>query len=431
MAAVFVYSVLEDLGNRVKSEDKKVESQLVIIGNGMAANRILEGLADDHPYDRILVLGDEKVPHYNRIMLSPLLAKETTLANITPHNDEWYSSYRVSIQLGDSATQVDTEQRVVTTESGRSYPYNKLVFATGSRSFIPPVKGADHPDVIGFRTMSDVDTMEEKLTGLKHATVIGAGLLGVEAAVGLKLRGVDVTLIHRNPVLMNRQLDAKASDLLKEELEERGIEVITGVNPEEILANDSGIRAVSFATADTLEKRDTQLVIFATGILPNKDLAASSGIEVQRGICVNEKMQTSVNDIFALGECCEFSGHTYGLVAPIWDQASVVVDQLKNIDGSAHYIERSHLTKLKVSGLDIHSIGEYEAPEHADTLTFEDRDSGLYKKVILKEDKVIGALCIGDVTDSHWYYELMEQQINVSDFRDMLIFGEAYCEDVA
>ena len=415
----------------MKSEDKKVENQLVIIGNGMAANRILEGLADDHPYDRIIVLGDEKISHYNRIMLSPLLAKETTLEDITPHSDAWYSNHRIAIQLGDSATQVDTEQKIVTTESGRSYPYNILVFATGSRSFIPPIKGADHPDVIGFRTMSDVDTMEEKLTGLKHATVIGAGLLGVEAAVGLKLRGVDVTLIHRNPVLMNRQLDAKASDLLKEALEERGIEVITGVNPEEILANDSGIRAVSFATADTLEKRDTQLVIFATGILPNKDLAASSGINVQRGICVNEKMQTSVNDIFALGECCEFSGHTYGLVAPIWDQASVVVDQLKNIDGSAHYIERSHLTKLKVSGLDIHSIGEYEAPEHADTLTFEDRESGLYKKIILKEDKVIGALCIGDVNDSHWYYELMEQQTNVSDFRDMLIFGEAYCEDVA
>ena len=415
----------------MKSEDKKVENQLVIIGNGMAANRILEGLADDHPYDQILVLGDEKIPHYNRIMLSPLLAKETTLANITPHNDAWYSSHGISIQLGDSATQVDTVQKTVTTESGHSYPYNKLVFATGSRSFIPPVKGADHPDVIGFRTMSDVDTMEEKLTGLKHATVIGAGLLGVEAAVGLKLRGVDVTLIHRNPVLMNRQLDAKASDLLKGALEERGIEVITGVNPEEILADDSGIRAVSFATADTLEKRDTQLVIFATGILPNKDLAASSGIEVQRGICVNDKMQTSVNGIFALGECCEFSGNTYGLVAPIWDQASVVVDQLKNTNDSTHYIERSHLTKLKVSGLDIHSIGEYEAPEHADTLTFEDRDSGLYKKIILKEDKVIGALCIGDVTDSHWYYELMEQQTDVRDFRDMLIFGEAYCEDVA
>jgi len=167
----------------VKIEDKKVENQLVIIGNGMAANRILEGLADDHPYDRIIVLGDEKISHYNRIMLSPLLAKETTLEDITPHSDAWYSNHRIAIQLGDCATKVDTAKKTVTTETGRSYPYSKLVFATGSRSFIPPIKGADHPDVIGFRTMSDVDTMEEKLTGLKHATVIGAGLLGVEAAV--------------------------------------------------------------------------------------------------------------------------------------------------------------------------------------------------------------------------------------------------------
>jgi nitrite reductase (NADH) large subunit len=417
--------------NRVKNEGKKIENQLVIIGNGMAANRILEGLAEDHPYDRILVLGDEKIPHYNRIMLSPLLAKETTLANITPHDEAWYSNHRISIQLGDSATLVDTEQKIVTTQSGRSYPYEKLVFATGSRSFIPPVKGADHPDVIGFRTMSDVDAMEEKLNGLKHATVIGAGLLGVEAAVGLKLRGVDVTLIHRNPVLMNRQLDAKASDLLKGALEKRGIEVITGVNPEEILTDDSEVRGVSFATADTLEKRDTQLVIFATGILPNKELADNSGLSVNRGICVDERMQTSADDIFALGECCEFSGTTYGLVAPIWDQADVIVRQLTSKDNASGYIERSHLTKLKVSGLDIHSIGEYETPEGADALVLEDREYGVYKKVILKANRIIGALCIGDVTDSHWYYQMMEEKTDVSDYRDMLIFGQAYCSDAA
>jgi len=415
----------------VKSEGKKAENQLVIIGNGMAANRILEGLAGDHPYDRILVLGDETIPHYNRIMLSPLLAKETTLANITPHDEAWYSKHRISNQLGDSATLVDTEQKIVTTKSGHSYPYEKLVFATGSRSFIPPVKGADHPDVIGFRTLSDVDAMEEKLNGLKHATVIGAGLLGVEAAVGLRLRGVDVTLIHRNPVLMNRQLDEKASDLLKGALEERGIEVITEVNPEEVLTDDSGVRGVSFATADTLEKRDTQLVIFATGILPNKEVAVSSGLSVNRGICVDERMQTSANDIFALGECCEFSGTTYGLVAPIWDQADVVIRQLTDQSDSTCYVERSHLTKLKVSGVDIHSIGEYIAPEGSDTLILDDPQERLYKKVILKNNQVIGALCIGDVNDSHWYYQLMEDKVDVSSFRDMLIFGEAYCADAA
>ena len=406
--------------------------KLVIIGNGMAANRILEGLADDHPYDSITVLGDETVPHYNRIMLSPLLAQETTLAAITPHDTPWYEHHNMAVVLGDPAKSVNAEQRKVTTESGAEYDYDRLVFATGSRSFIPPVKGADHPDVIGFRTMTDVDKMEEKLSGLQHATVIGAGLLGVEAAVGLKLRGVDVTLIHRNPVLMNRQLDDKASAILQSALEARGIEVITGVNPEEIINNEQGIEAISFATADTLKKRNTQLVIFATGILPNKELAESAQFETNRGICVNDQMQASSEGVFALGECCEFAGQTYGLVAPIWDQANVVIEQLKHTGQAstdAHYIERSHLTKLKVSGLDIHSIGEYIAPEGAETLSFEDPDQGLYKKIIIQNDRVIGALCIGDVNDSNWYYQLLEEQQDITPIRDMLMFGEAYCFD--
>jgi len=405
--------------------------RLIIIGNGMAANRILEGLAGDHPYDCITVLGDETVPHYNRIMLSPLLAQETTLADITPHDNAWYQSHRISIALGDPVQQIDVQNKRVITDSGVQYTYDALVLATGSRSFIPPVKGADHTDVIGFRTMTDVDAMESRLQNIKHATVIGAGLLGVEAAVGLKLRGIDVTLIHRNPVLMNRQLDDKASSILQSALETRGIEVLTGVNPEEIHHDASGISAVSFTSQGSVDKRDTQLVIFATGILPNKELATGTGIEVNRGISVNNRMQTSADNVFALGECCEFSGQTYGLVAPIWDQADVIVRQLKHGDDSKVYIERSHLTKLKVSGLDIHSIGEYIAPEGSDTLSCEDPGTGLYKKIILKDNRVIGALCIGDVADSHWYYQLMEDGTDVSDIRDMLIFGEAYCTEAA
>lgn len=406
--------------------------KLLIIGNGMAANRIIEGLAGDHPFDTITVLGDEAVPHYNRIMLSPLLAQETTLAAITPHDTPWYESHKIQVALGDPVKSVNTEQSKVETESGTEYHYDNLVFATGSRSFIPSVKGADHPDVIGFRTMTDIDKMEEKLSDLSHATVIGAGLLGVEAAVGLKLRGVDVTLIHRNQVLMNRQLDKKASDILQTALEARGIEVITGGQPEEIISSEQGIKAVSFKTENTLEKRHTQLVIFATGIIPNIELAQSAQLDTNRGICVNDRMQTSAEGIFALGECCEFKGQTYGLVAPIWDQASVVVEQLKQAakeTSHTSYIERTHLTKLKVSGLDIHSIGEYIAPDGADTLSFEDPDQGLYKKIIIDNNRIIGALCIGDVTDSNWYYQLLEEQQDISAFRDMLMFGETYCSD--
>lgn len=404
---------------------------LLIIGNGMASNRILEGLDTHHDYTSITVLGDEQIPHYNRIMLSPLLAQETTLQAITPHSDEWYKERRISIRLGDAAISINTDDKTVLTASGYSHGYDDLVFATGSRSFIPDVPGADHPDVIGFRTMTDIDVMEEKLSSIKHATVIGAGLLGVEAAVGLKLRGIDVTLMHRNPVLMNRQLDKTASELLEDALNARSIDIKTGVNPVSIQSTENGIESITYKAGSDDITQKTDLVIFATGIIPNKELAESSGFDTNRGICVNDRMQTSVAQAYALGECCEFSGQTYGLVAPIWDQAAVIVNQLLNKHEAPCYIERSHLTKLKVSGLDIHSIGEFNTPDGCDALTLEDREAGVYKKIILNGNKVIGALCVGDVTDSFWYYDLMQNNTDTTDIRDMLLFGQAYCSDVA
>ncbi|MEK9765766.1 MAG: FAD-dependent oxidoreductase [Thalassolituus sp.] len=404
---------------------------LLIIGNGMASNRVLEGLDKDHSYDSITVLGDEKIPHYNRIMLSPLLAQETTLQAITPHTKEWYDERKISVRLGDAVVSIDKDNKTVLTASGFSHGYDDLIFATGSRSFIPSVPGAEHPDVIGFRTMTDIDVMEEKLSAIKHATVIGAGLLGVEAAVGLKLRGINVTLMHRNPVLMNRQLDATASALLEDALNARHIDIKTGVNPVSINSNGSEIESITFNEGGIDKTIATDLVIFATGITPNKELAEAAGFDCNRGICVNDMMQTSENGVYSLGECCEFSGLTYGLVAPIWDQAAVIVNQLLNITDAPRYIERSHLTKLKVSGLDIHSIGEFNAPDGCEVLSLEDREAGVYKKVILDNDHIIGALCVGDVTDSFWYYDLMQSGVNVADIRDMLLFGQAYCGDAA
>ena len=403
--------------------------QLIIIGNGMAANRVLEGLDTQHEYESITVLSDEHLPHYNRIMLSPLLAQETTLPAITPHTDEWYHDRRIQIRLNDAVERIDTQQQLVYTTEGYSLGYDELIFATGSRSFIPPVSGADHPDVIGFRTMSDVDVMEEKLNAIQHATVIGAGLLGVEAAVGLTLRGIQVTLMHRNPVLMNRQLDATAGDMLASALTERGVDVRTGVNPMSIQHNDQGIESLTYQHGDDTVTLPTQLVIFATGITPNKELAEDAGLACGRGIQVDEHMQTSLPGVYALGECCEFAGATYGLVAPIWDQAAVVTAQLLNDQQAPHYIERSHLTKLKVSGLDIHSIGEFNTPDDAEELRYEDREHGVYKKLILRDNRLIGALCIGDVTDSVWYYDLMSQETDISAIRANLMFGQAYCED--
>ena len=404
---------------------------LAIIGNGMACNRILEELGSDHEYQRILILGDEGIPHYNRIMLSPLLADEISLQDITPHDTSWYQHRRIEVLLNQSVTKVDTEQRQITTDKGVVILFDDLIFATGSRSFIPPVDGAQHPDVIGFRTMSDVDHMLARLPDLKQAVVIGAGLLGVEAAVGLKHQGVDVTLIHRNPVLMNRQLDATASGILERALIARGIQVKTGVSPQEIISEEEKIRAVRVTSAQGEETLPAQLVIFATGITPNAELAKDAGLDTGRGIRVNNRMQASKPGIFALGECCEFDGNTYGLVAPIWDQAKVLAKQLLTSTGSnQHYIERTHLTKLKVSGLDVHSIGEFNAPdEDCDILTLEDLTLGIYKKLILKNNRVIGVLCVGDVADSHWFYDLMVSETDVTPFRENLIFGQGYCEE--
>ncbi|MEK9713695.1 MAG: FAD-dependent oxidoreductase, partial [Thalassolituus sp.] len=326
--------------------------------------------------------------------------QETTLQAITPHTNEWYDERKISVRLGDAVVSIDKDNKTVLTASGFSHGYDDLIFATGSRSFIPSVPGAEHPDVIGFRTMTDIDVMEEKLSTIKHATVIGAGLLGVEAAVGLKLRGINVTLMHRNPVLMNRQLDATASALLEDALNARHIDIKTGVNPVSINSNGSEIESITFNEGGIDKTIATDLVIFATGITPNKELAEAAGFDCNRGICVNDMMQTSENGVYSLGECCEFSGLTYGLVAPIWDQAAVIVNQLLNITDAPRYIERSHLTKLKVSGLDIHSIGEFNAPEGCEVLSLEDREAGVYKKVILDNDHIIGALCVGDVTDS-------------------------------
>lgn len=404
---------------------------LAIIGNGMACNRVLEELGSDHNYQRILILGDEAIPHYNRIMLSPLLADETSLQDITPHDTPWYQQRRIEVLLNQAVTAVDTDQRQITTDKGVVIEFDDLIFATGSRSFIPPVSGANHPDVIGFRTMSDVDHMLARLPELKQAVVIGAGLLGVEAAVGLKHQGVDVTLIHRNPVLMNRQLDATASGILERELIARGIKVRTGVSPQEIIRCGEQISSVRIATPEGEETLPAQLVIFATGITPNAELAKEASLKTGRGIVVNNRMQASKPGIFALGECCEFDGNTYGLVAPIWDQAKVLANQLLSpAESELHYIERTHLTKLKVSGLDVHSIGEFNAPDdNCDELTLEDLTLGIYKKLILKNNRIIGVLCVGDVADSHWFYDLMVSETDVTPFRENLIFGQGYCEE--
>ncbi|WP_430462224.1 NAD(P)/FAD-dependent oxidoreductase [Thalassolituus sp. LLYu03] len=417
-------------------------NSLVIIGNGMASNRVLEELGTDHPFHTIHVLSDEAIAHYNRIMLSPLLGGETSLEAITPHQPDWYDEHRVRIHLNTRVDFINVQEQRVVCSDGAEFPYQALIIATGSRSFIPAMNGSDADNVIGFRAMSDVDVMLRQLPAMRHATVIGAGLLGVEAATGLRSHGVDVTLIHRNPVLMNRQLDATASSLLEAELIRRDIDVKAGCNPHTMQEIQRDQQRLVTSVTVNIEGHDqcvmTDLVVFATGITPNKEIAAISGLTCNHGIVVNNRMQTSAGHIYALGECCEFDGNTYGLVAPIWDQAKVLADTLlrqygsaatpeRPQDKSAHYTERQHLTKLKVSGVDIHSIGQYEADDDTEVLQLLDRYDGVYRKVLLKQNKVVGALFVGDVSDSSWYHELMTDDCDVGDIRVNLLFGRTAC----
>ena len=420
-----------------------MNGNLIIIGNGMASNRILEGLGTDHPFNTIHVFSDERCNHYNRIMLSPLLAQETTLQAITPHTEAWYSARRIRIHLGQPVTSVNPEHHCVSTASGRTYDFTRLVFATGSRSAIPPLPGTDADNVMGFRTMADVDRMLERIPSIQHATVIGAGLLGVEAAVGLKAQGINVTLMHRNPVLMNRQLDAVGSGLLEEELRNRGIDVRTGVNPNTLVKSpDNSVTGVEFTCRSDITRTSqtlpTQLVVFATGIIPNTELANAAGLNIDRGICVNAAMHASAQDIFALGECCQYEHHTYGLVAPIWDQADVIVQQLQHHNQApTPYQEREHLTKLKVSGIDIHSIGQFNPRQEIDpstgqldeVITLEDLSSGVYKKLVINDQRIRGVLCIGDVQDSGWYYDLMSQKTDIQSIRNLMILGQRWIEN--
>ncbi|MGK0247614.1 MAG: nitrite reductase (NADH) large subunit [Oleispira sp.] len=423
--------------------------QLVIIGNGLATMQLLKELGHQKDYF-ITVLSAEGVPHYNRIMLSSLLAQETDLESITPCNDAWYEERNIQVLLNHRVIKVNSQQQSIRCENGAHRYYDKLVFATGSRSFIPPMPGTQMPNiyqgVIGFRKLIDVDVMQQVTRRYKKAVVIGAGLLGIEAAVGLVKQGMDVTLLHRRSIIMNRQIDSKASELLIKELKGRGINIATGHGPialhggaieNKTVTNThegpSANSTVCSVELDNGDKLEADLVIFATGIVPCTELAQTTGLIVEKGICVDAQLQTSHDNIYALGECCEFEGNTYGLVAPIWNQARVLAKQLirkENEDVSAYY-EELFATKLKVSGIDVHSMGIINAEEtelQCETLEFNDFERSIYKKILISDHNVVGAVLYGDVADSQWYFELLQQAHNIEAFRQELIFGQAFCK---
>lgn len=397
--------------------------KLVLIGNGLAGMRCLEDLLDMAP-DRyeVTVIGEEPWGNYNRIMLSPVLSGEKTIEDIMLHPHAWYSDKGIKFIADDPAIKIDRTRKTVHTEKGETVDYDRLIIATGSKPFIPPLQGVDLKGVISFRDIYDVNTMIKYCETKKNAVVIGGGLLGLEAAYGLKQRGMNVTVLHLMDRIMERQLDGRASRMLRHSIEEKGIKIITEANTEALIGKNGHVSQIRLKDGSLL---DADLVVFAVGIRPNITLAQSAGLRCNRGILVNDTMQTFDPSIYAVGECIEHRNQTFGLVEPLWGQAFICATHLAE-HGSLTFKSPTVPTQLKVSGVDVFSAGNFEPKEDYEDIILNDEKRHIYKRIIIQKDKVIGAVLFGDTEDGMWYAELIADQTPVSTFRNKLLFGKDF-----
>ncbi|MDP1627581.1 nitrite reductase large subunit NirB [Parvibaculum sp.] len=395
--------------------------KLIVVGNGMAGCRAVEELLDLAP-DRyeIEIYGAEPEVNYNRIMLSPVLAGETGFDEIVINGRGWYEENGIALRSGEEVIAIDAASRTIATDKGARSSYDRLLIATGSLPFILPVPGAALDGVIAFRDIADVRRMIATAEGGGRAVVIGGGLLGLEAANGLRTLGMQVSVIHLMDTLMERQLDEAAGFLLRRELEMRGIEVLTGAQTEEIVGTGrvEGVRLKDgrLVPAD--------LVVMAAGIRPNIALAREAGLSCNRGIVVDDFMRSSDPAIYAVGECVEHRGQVYGLVAPIWEMCRAAGAALAEEDGEG-YRGSVTSTKLKVTGVDVFSAGDFASGEDREDIVFRDAARGVYKRLVISEDRVIGAVLYGDTQDGSWYFSLLREKENIAERRETLIFGPA------
>jgi nitrite reductase (NADH) large subunit len=398
-----------------------LKPHLIVIGNGMAGCRAVEEiLARDAGKYRITIFGAEPRVNYNRIMLSPLLAGEKSFDDIVINDLEWYADNGITLVAGDQVVAIDRRVQTVTARSGRVESYDRLILATGSDPFIIPVPGHDLQGVVTFRDMDDVGAMLRAADAGGDAVVIGGGLLGLEAAHGLSLRGMKVTVIHLMPTLMERQLDEAAGWLLKAALESRGQAILTGADTGEIYG-DGRVEGVRLKDGRDIP---ASLVVMAVGIRPNVKLARDAGLAIGRGIHVDDHLVTSDASILAVGECVEHNGAVYGLVAPLWEMCRSLAGGLVGTPNG--YTGSVTSTKLKVSGIDVFSAGDFTGGEGCEDIVMRDASRGVYKRVIVKDDRLVGAVLYGDTTDGNWYFDLLKNAEDVAPIRDALIFGQAF-----
>ena len=407
--------------------------KLVMVGNGMAGVRTLEELLKISPdlYD-ITVFGAESHANYNRIMLSPVLAGEQTIKDIMLNDVDWYEQNGITLHLGKQITKIDRQRRTVETEDGTVAEYDRLLLATGSNPVMLPVPGCELQGVVSFRDIRDVDAMLDASTRYKHAVVIGGGLLGLEAANGLMLRGMDVTVVHLGPWLMERQLDQTAARMLQNNLEAKGLKFLLQKQTEQLIGSNEfsplegegtvrgRVTAVRFKDGSEIP---ADLVVMAVGIRPNAALAESAGIHCNRGVVVNDTMQTYDPRIYAVGECVAHRGVSYGLVAPLFEMSKVCANHLALL-GYGRYVGSTVSTKLKVTGVDLFSAGDFSGADGAEEIVLSDPVGGVYKKLVIRDNKLEGAVLYGDTTDGAWYFQLLREGRCIGAIRDHLMFGQ-------
>lgn len=404
-----------------------MKEKLVVIGNGMAGMRTVEELLDRAPdmYD-ITVFGDEPYGNYNRILLSPVLAGEKTISEIMLNDLDWYAQNGITLRHGPAnrIAEIRRDRKVVIAEDGSETAYDRLLIATGSKPFMLPLPGVDLEGVIAFRDIKDVDTMLAAARDHKHAVVIGGGLLGLEAANGLMKNGMQVTVIHLMDTLMEMQLDEAAGDMLKASLLERGLDFRMGARTKAL----TGGKRVEKVVLESGEEIPADLVVMAVGIRPNTELAAKAGIHCERGIVVDDTMLTYDPSVYAVGECAQHRGIAYGLVAPLFEQAKVCANHLAR-KAFASYKGSTTSTKLKVTGIDLFSAGDFKGGENSEEIVLKDPYSQVYKKIVLEDNRIKGAVLYGDTIDGSWYFQLMREGSDISEIRRHLMFGQAHIGD--
>ena len=412
--------------------EPKVKMKLVMIGNGMAGVRTLEELLKIAPdlYD-IPVFGAEPHPNYNRILLSPVLAGEQTIDEIVLNSWDWYTDHGITLHAGKKVVAVDRARRLVRALDADNkvteVPYDRLLMATGSNPFILPIPGKDLEGVIAYRDIADTNAMIDAATKYKNAVVIGGGLLGLEADNGLMRRGMNVSVVHVMPTLMERQLDNVAGKMLQKSLEDRGLKFLIGAQTQELVASDDGrVKSIKFKDGTSVA---ADLVVMAVGIRPNTELAEAMHLHCNKGIVVTDTLQTVTDArIYSVGECAAHRGIAYGLVAPLFEQAKVAANHLAQY-GIGRYVGSLTSTKLKVTGIDLFSAGDFLGGDGTEELVLSDPFAGVYKKLVIKDDKLVGACLYGDTVDGSWYFKLLRNGRSIADIRDKLMFGESNIGD--